>query len=129
MSQAPIMPFYTDAYLADCHHLSTEEHGAMLLILLHSWRQNGKPLPDDEAMMCRVVKAKNRTHWKKLRSALLPFFDVSDGHWRQKKLEQTWKEVSEKIAVNRAKGKKGGEARRLQMTSHGLPPALPIHEP
>ena len=111
MSKAPIMPFFTDAYLADCHHLSTEAHGAFLLILLHTWRLGAKPLPDDDKMLMRIVKIKTQKQWKKIKAELRPFFDVSDGHWRQGKLERTWSEVSKKIEANRESGKRGGVAR------------------
>ena len=105
MSQAPIMPFFTDAYLADCHHLSTEAHGALLLILLHTWRLNAKPLPDDDRIMMRIVKARSITRWHKLKSELAPFFDLTEGSWRQKKLERTWADVAQKIETNRSNAK------------------------
>jgi len=105
MSKAPIMPFYTDAYLADCHHLSTEAHGAYMLILLHTWRLGGKALPDNDKALMRIVKAKSITRWRQLRSELLPFFDITDGHWHQSKLERTWSEVVQKIEQNRDNAK------------------------
>jgi uncharacterized protein YdaU (DUF1376 family) len=106
MSDAPIMPFYTDSYLADCHHLSTEAHGAFLLILLHTWRLGGKALPDDDKVMMRIVKAKSITRWRVIKAELQPFFDFSDHTWRQKKLERTWALVHQKIEANRENGKK-----------------------
>lgn len=106
MSDAPIMPFFTDAYLADCHHLSTEAHGALLLILLHTWRAGGKPLADDERMR-RIVKARSARKWVELKSELAPLFDLSEGTWRQKKLERTWADVEQKISQARKNGKQG----------------------
>lgn len=110
MSKAPIMPFYTDSYLADCHHLSTEAHGAYLLILLHTWRLGGVALADDDAVMMPIVKAKSKPRWRKLRRELSPFFDLSDGTWRQKKLERVWQDVSSKIEQNRKNGKRKNNA-------------------
>ena len=47
MSKAPSMPMYWDAYIADTTHLSTEEHGAYLLLLAAMWRRDGS-VPDDD---------------------------------------------------------------------------------
>jgi uncharacterized protein YdaU (DUF1376 family) len=108
MSQAPIMPFYTDAYLADTHHLSTAAHGAFLLILLFTWRNNGAPPKDDDRLLRQITKTTPR-QWQKLKGDLSPFFDRSSGVWRQKRLEAEWLRVKEKIAANKARGAKGGE--------------------
>lgn len=97
MSQAPAMPLFCDAYLADTMHLSLEEHGAYLKLLMITWRNNGKPLPDDDGRLARmlgITPAKWRT---KLRPVLAPFFDLSEGAWRQKRLEKEWR-ISQKIS-------------------------------
>ena len=54
MAEAPIMPFATDAYLADTKHLSTLEHGAYLLLLICLWRSGGR-LPNDPRKLARFV--------------------------------------------------------------------------
>ena len=54
MSKAPSMPMYWDAYLADTTHLSTEEHGAYLLLLAAMWRRDGW-VPDDDRDNARIV--------------------------------------------------------------------------
>lgn len=118
MSKAPIMPFYTDAYLADTGHLTTEAHGAYLLLLLHCWRCNGAPVADDDRLLARIVKATPR-RWRILRRDLLPFFDITDGHWRQKKLLKTWEEVTRKIELNREKAFKSHDVRRRSVQGSG----------
>lgn len=92
------MPFYTDAYLADTHHLSAEEHGAYLLLILTTWRHNGIPPRDDDRVLARITKIPLRRWKSHVRPQLEPFFHREDGHWRQKRLEATWAEVMEKTA-------------------------------
>ncbi len=107
MSQAPIMPFYTDAYLADTHHLSTEAHGAYLLLLLHIWRCNGIAPPDDDRQLARITRLPLR-RWKvTMRPLLQGFFTLDDGHWVQKRLHREWHSVQHKIEQNKQKGIKG----------------------
>lgn len=107
MSQAPIMPFYTDAYLADTHHLSTEAHGAYLLLLLHIWRCNGVAPPDDDAQLARITRLPLRRWKSTMRPLLQGFFTLDDGRWMQKRLDREWHSVQSKIEQNRQKGIKG----------------------
>lgn len=108
MAQAPIMPVMTDALIGDTTHLSTEQFGAYLLILIATWRNNGVALPDDDqrmALICRVTVKRWRA---RLRPILIEFFDVSTGHWRQKRLELEWERVAKMINSRRTSGNHGG---------------------
>ena len=98
------MPFYTDAYLDDFHHLSTAAHGAHLLILLHMWRLGGNPLPDDDKLMLRInVKLPSGKQWRKIKAELTPTLHRTQGGpvAMRKKLERTWNDVMKKIEQNR----------------------------
>ncbi len=137
MSKAPSMPLFCDAYLADTMHLSLEEHGAYLKLLMITWRNNGAPLPDDDARLARMLGITVGKWRKKLRPVLAPFFDLSEGTWKQGRLEKEWKSVqnfSEKQRENaqRRWGKLDGNSLENKDTGDatGMPEGmLPIPVP
>lgn len=48
MSSFPSLPLFTDAFLADTGHLSAQETGAYLLLLMMAWRLPECRLPDND---------------------------------------------------------------------------------
>jgi len=109
MSKAPAMPMYWDAYLADTTHLTTEEHGAYLLLLAAMWRRNGV-VPDDDRDNARILGL-TPAKWRKVKARLLETisgFHIENGTITQEKLQKTWENTQEKIAKNRSNGAKGG---------------------
>lgn len=106
MSKAPSMPMYWDAYLADTTHLTTEEHGAYLLLLGAMWRRNGW-IPDDDVDIARILRL-TRAKWMRIRKRLAPFLLFEDGRISQKNLLKIWENTQEKIEKNRENGAKGG---------------------
>lgn len=62
------MPLFGDAYLADTMHLTNEEHGVYLKMLIVAWRQPSCSLPDDDGVLARIAGV----GIKKWRSALRP---------------------------------------------------------
>lgn len=106
MSKAPSMPMYWDAYLADTTHLTTEEHGAYLLLLGAMWRRNGT-VPDDDKDNARILGL-TKGKWLKIKQRLSDFLIYENNHISQKKLQKTWKKTQETIQKNRQNGAKGG---------------------
>lgn len=109
MSLAPSMPMYWDAYLADTTHLSTEEHGAYLLLLAAMWRRNGS-VPDDDRDNARIVGL-TPAKWRAVKARLSGLLTFADGTITQKNLQKIWKNTQEKIEANRLNGAKGGASR------------------
>ncbi|WP_191060997.1 DUF1376 domain-containing protein [Geminicoccus harenae] len=111
MADFPAMPFYTDAYLADTTHLTTEEHGAYLLLLFAAWRSPGCCLRDDDAFLARVAKVTPDRWRKRLRPVLAPFWRIQGGSWTQKKQQS----VREKLgAISEKRQKAARQAREAK---------------
>ena len=111
MSKAPAMPMYWDAYLADTTHLTTEEHGAYMLLLAAMWRRNGS-VPDDDKDNARILGL-TPAKWRKIKARLtatISGFVIEKGTITQEKLRKTWENTQEKIDKNRSNGAKGGRA-------------------
>jgi uncharacterized protein YdaU (DUF1376 family) len=109
MSKAPSMPMFWDAYLADTTHLSTEEHGAYLLLLAAMWRRDGS-VPDDDKDNARILGL-TVAKWRKIKARLEPFLVIENGCISQKNLQKIWKKTQEKISKNAQNGAKGGIAK------------------
>jgi uncharacterized protein YdaU (DUF1376 family) len=73
------MPLDIGAYLADTTHLSRDEHGALLLLLMAYWRRGG-PLLANDRQLAGTVKA-TRGQWQRLRPVLAAFFTEEGGLW------------------------------------------------
>lgn len=112
------MPMFWDAYLADTTHLTTEEHGAYLLLLAAMWRRNGS-VPDDDRDLARIVGL-TQAKWRRTKDRLSPFLTINDGLISQKNLQKIWKITQEKIEVNRKNGAKGGLAKHNKTNDIGL---------
>lgn len=102
------MPLYIGDYLADTSRLSTEQHGAYLLILMDYWR-NGPPLDEDEelASITKLSAAQWRKHAAKIRALFTP----EGGRLTQKRANAERAKAGLVSAERSVAGKKGAEAR------------------
>lgn len=102
------MPFYVGDYLGDTQRLTTEQHGAYLLLILDYWR-NG-PAPDDDAVLQQITKLE-RAAWKRHRPALARMFQIEDGQWRHKRIDRELEAAAANAERRSSKAKKAAEAR------------------
>lgn len=109
MSQQNMMPLFTDAYLADTTHLTLEEHGAYLKLLMVMWR-NGGWLPNDDEKVARYLGITEKK-WEKLKPVIGDFFTYEDDRFTQKKLKKIFSGKQEATKENRENGRKGGIAK------------------
>src|SRR5271163_2906709 len=79
------MPLYIGDYLADTSRLTTEQHGAYLLLLMDYWR-NGPPLDEDEELA--TITKLSITQWRKHAPKIRSLFQSIDGKLHQKRAEE-----------------------------------------
>lgn len=112
MSSTPFMPLYVADYLGDTQHLSVEQHGAYLLLLMAMWRAGGR-LPSDATKLARIVRL-SPARWLKIADDVLAFFDHEGGEITQKRLSAEREKAAEKHERRVSAGSQGGRAKALK---------------
>lgn len=102
------MPFYIGDYLGDTQRLTTEQHGAYLLLILDYWR-NG-PAPDDDAVLQQITKLDSKG-WKRCRPAISRLFQTVDGEWRHKRIDAELVKAKANADRRSEKASKAAQAR------------------
>jgi uncharacterized protein YdaU (DUF1376 family) len=103
--------FYGDSYLGATLHLTTQQHGAYLLLLLAYWKSG--PLPDDDDTLASIAKM-DPAAWPAVRRALIGpalFTLAGDGLLRQAKMEKEIDRAASLSAKRADAGRGGAEAR------------------
>lgn len=104
------MPLYIGDYMADTMHLTCEQHGAYMLLLMAYWRKGG-PLPSSDAALAAICRM-SPDAWSIAKAVLVEFFDTStNGVWIHKRIEKELTESAKKKEKAEAKAKKAAEAR------------------
>ena len=98
----PWMPLYVGDYLGDTGHLTTTQHGAYLLLMMHYWRKG--ELPDDDRQLSKIAKLPLRA-WCEYRATLQDFF--YDG-WKHKRIDAELERMMRVSAKRAIAGQKGG---------------------
>lgn len=118
------MPMYWGDYLRDTMHLSTEEHGAYMLLIGHYWT-TGKPLKDDDVLLSRIARM-TKIQWKSARCTISEFFIKGDGYWRHNRVEY---EIANSIAITTAKSEAGKIGAKNRWQSHSIANDKKMAEP
>jgi uncharacterized protein YdaU (DUF1376 family) len=114
------MPLYIGDYLADTTRLTTEQHGAYLLLIMDYWR-NGPP-PDEKIVLQQVTRLTDFL-WKKHWPVLQKFFTLIDGHWHHKRIDAEMSEAVAGKAAATEKARKAAEARWGKPDARSIPQA------
>jgi uncharacterized protein YdaU (DUF1376 family) len=129
MSERPFMQLYVSDYLGDTRHLSCEQHGAYMLLLMTMWNAGGK-LPDDDTKLARIVCLSVKK-WRSIREDVLSFFEVSGGVLSHNRMTKELLKSESKSQSRASAGAKGGAAKALKDKGQHVANAtrLPQHLP
>ena len=108
MAALPYMQLYVADYLADTMHLSTEEHGAYLLLIFNYW-QTGKPIP--KVRLARIARLTN-DRWLSVEDSLKEFFNHNGSEWEHDRIDRDLAAVHAAQEQKAAAGKASAQARR-----------------
>ena len=109
MQKADIwMPLYIGDYLADTARLTTEQHGAYLLLLMDYWR-SGR-LPDNDQVLAQISKL-SPDAWSNAKAMLMQFFSIKDGFWIHTRVEKELALAMENKAKMHDRASKAAQAR------------------
>lgn len=103
MTTSPYMPLYIADYLTDAAHLTTEEHGAYLLLIMTYW-QRGKPLPANSNRLALIARMTSE-RWTDVERTLNEFFTLADGKWHHKRIDEELSKYREKSEKAKLAGK------------------------
>jgi uncharacterized protein YdaU (DUF1376 family) len=121
MADFPHMPLFVDAYLGDTMHLSLEEHGAYLKLLMIAWRTKDCALPDDDRRIATMLGVTAKRWTEILRPSIAPFWDIAEGRWTQKKLLKV-RQHAESVSEQRKEA--GGKRQTAKsLNGNGTAPA------
>ena len=132
MAALPYIQLYVADYLADTMHLTTEEHGAYLLLIFNYW-QTGKPIP--KARLARIAQLPN-DRWISVEASLNEFFNDNGNEWEHKRIEADLEAVHSAQSQRSAAGKASAEARKnkkptekqRKSNARSTPDEIPLNE-
>lgn len=112
MSERPFMQLYVSDFIGDTLHLSSEQVGAYLLLLMAMWNAAGK-LPNDEAKLARVARLSLKK-WRSVAPDLMPFFEQDKDHISHRRLTKELQKSERQSQSRSAAGVKGFAAKVLK---------------
>jgi uncharacterized protein YdaU (DUF1376 family) len=110
------MPLVIGDYHKDTNRLTTEQHGAYLLLIMNYWVEG--PPPDDDDDLAAITKLDPKA-WKKHRPKIARFFRIVDGVWRHKRVDQELAEWTERKRKNIARAQAGGRGKAAKSSASG----------
>lgn len=120
MAEFPSLPLFTDAYIADTQHLTNEEHGVYLRLLMFAWRSPDCALPEDDRRLAIMVGVTAKK-WASLKVAVMAFWTLTDAGWQQSRLVHERERVAAIVAQRSEAGTASATARKRCLATKSLP--------
>lgn len=120
------MPLYVGDYLRDTTRLTTEQHGAYLLLIVDYWTNAG--LPDDDRVLAQITRL-DLKRWKAVRPILSAYFEIEGGAWVHKRIESELQKRRAFAEKQQANGKLGGRPKKTQSESQNKPNGFADRKP
>jgi uncharacterized protein YdaU (DUF1376 family) len=120
MAQFPGLMLWTDAWVADTHHLSRDVRGAYMDLLIKMWRTPGCRVPNDDAWLARQLCMTVDEVVEILRPIIKEFCQT-DGNWVfQKRLQREFVRAFQTQVGRRDRAKYGWKKRKR--SAHAMHP-------
>lgn len=107
MAEFPALPLFTDALVADTDHLSDEEFGAYIRMLIMIWRNANCRIPADAVWLMRRLKVNEEKYNRLYKPLIAEFFTSTGNYISQKRLLKEF----EYLRAARQKHSAAGKAR------------------
>lgn len=120
MASLPYFQLYPRDYLADTPHLSMEESGCYLTLLMVAWLRPDCSIPDDDIWICRTLRM-HGNKWRSLKPAVMEFWELQGNQWVQARLLKEWRKAAERCEKNR---RKRADFKREMSENKDLAPAI-----
>jgi uncharacterized protein YdaU (DUF1376 family) len=114
------MPVYIGDYLSKTTRLSTEQHGAYLLLLMDYWK-NGPP-PDDDRVLAQITRM-SEDAWSNAKSIVLAFFELSESKWIHSRVEKELQAADKRKQTAISRAQAGAQARWSKNTPSNNAPS------
>jgi uncharacterized protein YdaU (DUF1376 family) len=103
------MPLYISDYLVDTMSLSTEQHGAYLLLLMAAWKADAT-LPNDPAQLAQISRLTPQ-QWSRHEPVLRTFFFVTAECWIHNRVRAELDMAKANVEKKSAAGKAGAASK------------------
>lgn len=103
-------PLWVDAFQRDTQHLSADEVGAYMLILMAMWTRESCDLPNDDARLSRIARMSLRLWRDRVGPTIRAFLLVDDGVVLSKRLREEAAYVEGEVQ-KQSERKRGGYAK------------------
>ncbi|MGB7244271.1 MAG: DUF1376 domain-containing protein [Sulfitobacter sp.] len=125
MAEFPSLPLFTDAYIGDTAHLTNEEHGVYMRLLMFAWRSPACALPVDDKRLALMVGVTPKK-WAGLKVVIMDFWDKTDAGWQQDRLTFERQRVKVSMDQKVAAGKASARAKSRKTKK---PPTTAVASP